>query len=245
MTEWKHLKIFARYLRNGSPIDEKSRPSRQPDTAARLFRERNGGPEIRRIPSRGRTRRRGAHDRDWETSRGRASVRHPSLDGFDPSKDVPSFVTPPRVPCRLPSVVVLTARSRIRPPRGEGMPGCPRARGDGVLPSQVHHPSTRDRSPLTLDPRVRRVRRVPVLDEKRIHASGAVSAPSRAPRGEHASFCEHAHVTGGRNSMTRRAVAGRAAAPAPPDPRRMPNLRRATGYRRSKISGSVILVFVM
>ena len=91
------LKIFARDLRNGSPIDEKSRPSANQipwrvffasETVAQKFVEYHHAGEGAA----------GAHDQRlgnfaWESN------RHPSLDGFDPSKDVPSLRHPsPRPP---------------------------------------------------------------------------------------------------------------------------------------------------
>ena len=110
------LKIFARYLRNGSPIDEKSRPSANQipwrvffasETVAQKFVEYHHAGEGAA----------GAHDRDWETSRGNPTVTRRSTDSIR-RRTFPPFVTPPRVPCRLPPVVVLTARSRIRPRPG-------------------------------------------------------------------------------------------------------------------------------
>ena len=134
----------------------------------------------------------GAHDRDWETSRGNPTVTRRSTDSIR-RRTFPPFVTPPRVPCRLPRSSSSPLAPVSAPARGEDAKDVPRARGDGFFPPKftIRRPGIDPRSPSI--PRVRRVRRVPVLDEKRIHASGAVSAPSRAPRGEHASFCEDAH----------------------------------------------------
>ena len=74
----------------------------------------------------------------------------------------------------------------------------------------------------------------------------APGPPPASPNGSYTRRSDRIDtVSGRRNASSRTTPSPPANAPTPPDPRRSSNRRRHTGYRRSRISGSVIRVLVL